>query len=445
MYSRLDPTIFSDEFSYFFFLFGPRFDAVIPLYAEALKKSLGGQWKSIVVYSTHPAKAFVKENFLIINQNGDEIEKTVGGPVVALQEYEDLNHEFATSSEIFEIISQLKKKQKKVVIVSFTTAFLDFNDQDIFVVGPDKNLAKRFDSKIAQFSLFQELDLPRNKATIFGSQSDVLAAGIKILPCYITAAFSSGGNESGLIYSEKMLKKFFSRLRNINADGAFLVSNIFEGLVLAPNVNALVTAKGKTEIVAITDQILRGNRYLGNIFPSIALPHHRDKIIEATHLIGDHLAEQGFRGLFGLDFLINQKGDLVIVDLNPRRQGGYACNVLALKSIGIDLVDAEVRTALGEDVTLGLPKNGMVLSYAWAHSKVKPGDPGQRVQEERQSGNISEIFIAGSGQYEATFPVCGSIFIDGYTGYAVVTGATRDEVWKKLSECVSELIVATLL
>ncbi len=445
MYSNLQSSIFNDEYSYFFVLLGPRFDATIPIIAEVLGQTLGGVWKPIVVYSSRPAEAFLKENYLIINEAGEDIESTVHEPVVALQEYEDLNEEFASSPEVWSLISQLKKKQKKVVIFPFTTSFLEIDDSDVFVVGPERHLAKHFDSKIAQFSLFQELDLPRNKAVAFASQSDVLAVGQKILPCYITAAFSSGGSESGLIYSDKMLKKFFSRLRNINSGGAFLVSDIFEGLVLAPNVNALVTADGRTEIVVITDQILRGNRYLGNIFPSLMSSHHKDKIVEVTMKIGDFLAKQGYRGLFGLDFLINEKDDLAIVDLNPRRQGGYACNVLALQSIGVNLVEAEVRTALGQNVQLGLPSDGATFKYAWAHSKVKPGDPGQRVREERQNGDLAEIFASGSGLYEATFSVNRSIFIEGYTGYCAVTGNDRSTVSRRIQETVSNLLATTLI
>ncbi|OFY30541.1 MAG: hypothetical protein A2X09_16440 [Bacteroidetes bacterium GWF2_43_11] len=430
MQIHLEPTIFSNEFSYFFVLFGPRFDATIPLIAKALEKAFGGKWKPIVVYSSKPAEAFLKENYLVINYDGDEIEAIVRGPVVALQEYEDLNDEFATSPEVWGIIGKLKKKQKKVVIIPFTTSFLEIDDPDVFVVGPDRHLAKRYDNKVTHFALFQELDLPRNRAMIFASQSDVLAAGTKILPCYITAAFSSGGSESGLIYSEKMLKKIFSRLRNVNASGAFLVSDIFEGLLLAPNVNALVTADGRTEIAVITDQILRGNRYLGNIYPSICESHHRDKIVEITIRIGDYIAKQGYRGLFGLDFLINDKGDLVVVDLNPRRQGGYSCNVLALQSIGIDLIETEVKTALGQDITLGLPRDGALFSYAWAHSKVKPSDPGQRIKNEYQKGNFENIFFSVPSDYEATFSINGSIFIDGYTGYVAMTGQDRTKLLK---------------
>lgn len=445
MHSFLEPSILSNEFSYFFVLFGPRFDATVPLIAKALSKSLGGQWKPIVVYSSEPAAAFVKENYLIINQNGEDIENTINEKVVALQEYEDLNEEFVASTEVQELINQLKKKQNKVVIVPFTTSFLEINDPDVLVIGPDRNLAKHYDNKVTHFSLFEKLDLPRNQSTIFASQADVLAAGSKIFPCYITAAFSSGGNESGLIYSEKMLQKFFSRLRTVNSDGAFLVSKIFEGLTLAPNINALVTASGKTEIVMITDQILRGNHYLGNVYPSICQPIHREKIVEVTLRIGDYLAKQGYSGLFGLDFLINEHGDLAVVDLNPRRQGGYACNALALASIGVDLIDAEVRTALGEEVTLGLPTDGANLTYAWAHSKVKPSDPGLRLRQEIQSGDLAEIFTATPGQYQATFPILKSIFIEGYTGYAVVTDKNRTSALSKLQEIVNDLLAKTLL
>ena len=65
MYSNLQSSIFNDEYSYFFVLLGPRFDATIPIIAEVLGQTLGGVWKPIVVYSSRPAEAFLKENYLL--------------------------------------------------------------------------------------------------------------------------------------------------------------------------------------------------------------------------------------------------------------------------------------------------------------------------------------------------------------------------------------------
>jgi hypothetical protein len=173
--------------------------------------------------------------------------------------------------------------------------------------------------------------------------------------------------------------------------------------------------------------------------------HHKNQIIEVTQKIGTYLAKEGYRGLFGLDFLLNIEGELVVVDLNPRRQGGYGCNLLALNSLGIDLFELELKTTLREETPLNLPVDGANIPYVWAHSKVKPSDPGQCVRDERQFGDLETIFTSPSGQYGATFSTKGSVFIDGYTGYAAVTGQDRKQVVKELEDNISELLSTTLL
>ena len=76
---------------------------------------------------------------------------------------------------------------------------------------------------------------------------------------------------------------------------------------------------------------------MGNIYPSEASPTHQKEMHCIAETIGRNLNEQGYVGMFGLDFLINVAGKLVVVDLNPRHQGGDACREMALRTKGINL------------------------------------------------------------------------------------------------------------
>lgn len=229
---QLDKDIYANQIHYFFSLLGPRFDSVNTSMARSLEKKFGGIWKPISVYSAHPGKAFIKDNFIVLNNRASGIEKTLKEHVIYLQEYEDLNREFQHSHLVQEIIENLLHKQKSIFVYPFTTAFLEETDAHFSIIGPDPKIATYFDEKIHQYLLFQELNLPRIHAQIFESSDELLNKIDSILPCYISASYSSGGNESGFIYSKEMLQIFLGRLRTINAVGRFLVAGTFKSKAL---------------------------------------------------------------------------------------------------------------------------------------------------------------------------------------------------------------------
>jgi len=287
---RLEKDILTNKTRYFFSLLGPRFEAMNELMADSLSRHFGQKYKPIYIFSSHPNKQFAKENYIVLNEQAYAIEKDLKEDVVYLQEYEDLNEEFLSSPFIKKLSNQLFKKQGQIPLYSFTTSFLKVKGSHWLVIGPSPTIATHYDNKIKHYELFEKLNLPRNKARIFKNKDDLLKKN-HTFPGYITASYTSGGNESGLIYSKKMLENFLASLRNINAKDGFLVADIFEHIATMPNVNAVVTGKNKTNILVISDQIMRGNRYLGNIYPSSISLKHIKQIKQITKKIGDYLSK----------------------------------------------------------------------------------------------------------------------------------------------------------
>lgn len=197
-------------------------------------------------------------------------------------------------------------------------------------------------------------------------------------------------------------------------------------------------------MLVVSDQILRGNRYLGNVYPSVASDKHREQIIDITKRLGDHLSRQGYRGLFGCDFLINKGGDIVVVDLNPRRQGGYVCNALALKSVGVDLLELELVCALDKNNNLKINYEKIQYPKAWAHSKIMPYESGQFITRELKDGDMQRAFLEGQGEYDALFYEKGLLFIDGYIGYTVAVGSKREVLYEQVVSSADKLLDTSL-
>lgn len=428
----LDDDIYTNKIEYFFSLHGPRFEYMNNSMAASLSKRFGKEFRPIRILNAWPSQQYDTGNYVILNKKSYKLAKDLGKPVVYLPDYEDVNVEFTQNKTIQSIASKLLKKQKTVYVYPFTTSFLDLPPDIFTVLGPDSKLAKKYDDKVNQVRLFEQLDLPRNNARVYKSEEALLANEAGIIPCYLSAAYTSGGNESSLIYDSEMLHEFLARLRPVNKRSHFLVADIFEDLVLAPNVNALVTEQGNTYILVIADQILQGNRYLGNLYPSIAEVKHLKQIQDTTKILGEHLAKEGYKGLFGCDFLINRKGNLVAVDLNPRHQGGYACNGLALQQKNISLTDIELATYEGEEVTISQKELDKDLDFAWSHSKLVPAEKGQIIYNEYLLNDIEKPFQTIGESFVAEFYKQGSVFIEGYIGYQVQTAKDRSELEPKM-------------
>jgi predicted ATP-grasp superfamily ATP-dependent carboligase len=430
-----DHDIFSNDKEYFFTLHGPRFEYMNNAMAESLGQKYGKEFRPIRILNAWPSKAYDKANYIILNKRGYKLANELKKKVVFLPDYEDVNAEFSDDPFIKSIAKKLLEKQKTVFVYPFTTAFLEVAKPDFSVLGPNNELAKNLDNKINQLKLFNKLGLPCNKARIFNSKEDLLKHEYEIVPSYISAAYTSGGNESGLIYSPEMLHEFLAKLRPINETNKFIVSDIFEDIVLAPNVNAVITSDEKVAILVLSDQILQGNRYLGNIYPSKVSEDNRTEIYNITKQIGKYLASQGYRGLFGCDFLINGNGQLVVVDLNPRHQGGYTCNGLMLAAKGISLTDLELSVLLDEEVQIPQAQLDKKLGFAWSHSKIIPAEKGQEILNEYHKGSIEEPFSSIGESFVSEFYKKGSVFIEGYTGYQVHTAKERSSLlgaeWQK--------------
>jgi hypothetical protein len=214
MDTHLDKDVYTNKIEYFFSLHGPRFEYMNKSMASSLSKRFGKEFRPISIFNAWPSKNYSNGNYIILNKKGYKLAEELNKSVVYLPDYEDVNVEFAQSMFIKEVAMKLLEKQQTVYVYPFTTSFLDL-PQDVFtVLGPDSKLAKKYDNKVCQTELFEALDLPRNKTKIYEDEVSLLEKESEIIPCYLSAAYTSGGNESGLIYDSDMLREFLANTKS---------------------------------------------------------------------------------------------------------------------------------------------------------------------------------------------------------------------------------------
>jgi predicted ATP-grasp superfamily ATP-dependent carboligase len=420
---RLNKEIFRDNKEYFLTTMTDRFEYANILWANTLRKKYRKEFKPIFIQNCKQNRFFTKENYIIVNKIIDLERKKLGKhDIIYLEEYEDLNKEISESKTIKLLVDRLLKKQGRLFILDFTSSFLNFRNSKIVILGPDPKIVTKLDNKIEHIKIFKKLNVPRNKVKIYKSLDKIEKAP---LPFYISAAYTSGGYESGPINNKKDMNKFKERLRKINKANPFIVARLIKDISTSPNTNAIVYGAGKTEVICVTDQILRGNRYLGNIYPSKASPKNKNKMIKVTKKIGNYLSRLGFRGVFGLDFIIDSKGNLYTVDLNPRRQGGYMCNLLMSKKI--DITELELKVVLREKVG-NFTYEDFLASFSWAHSKVKPHSENKVLLKAFKYGDFKRPFNKIGETFRCVFYPAGYLVVSGNCGYIILSGKSLKEV-----------------
>jgi len=433
---ELDENIFSDEYEYFFCFLFDRFEYMNELWTKELEKRFNKKFKPIWILSAKQNDFFRKENYIIINKKLKEIKSKLNNQdIVYLQDYEDLNKEFSESKEIKEIINKLIEKQDRVFILGFTSSCLEIYNPNVKILGPRSDIATKFDNKIRHIKLFNWLQVPRNNTRVYSTIEEIKEK--EKYPFFISASYTSGGHESSVIHTEQGLDIFYSRLRSVNKKNEFLVADLIENIKISPNVNAMVCGEKDTRIICISDQILRGTEYLGNIYPSKASEKHKQNIIKTTKIIGNYLASLGFLGIFGLDFIIDFKGKLYTVDLNPRRQGGYLTNVLMSKKINIP--EIELKLALNEEV----PKfdyDDFQVNFSWGHSKIRPYYQNMEINDCFKEGSPLRPFEEIGSIFKCIFYPKKSLLIEGNGGYFILTGENYKKVKDKLIKEVEVIL-----
>ncbi len=140
----------------------------------------------------------------------------------------------------------------------------------------------------------------------------------------LQAAFGDSGHTTWFISNESEFKKYADEIvaepeikimKRVNVRGSAIEACATkEGTIVGPLM---------TELVGFPELTPYKGGWCGNeIFPSAFTQEIRDQARDMTFKFGEALREEGYRGYFELDFLIDQDdGELYLGELNPRVTG----------------------------------------------------------------------------------------------------------------------------
>lgn len=394
-----------------------RFQHVNAVLQKVIEKRLGEKVEPFYIFQNMPANHLRPENFCVVNRAliGKDFNKQIIGA-----EHEDLNIDLGNSESFLKIIEEIGKGQDEIFMIGFTSSFLNLNNPKIIYIGPSSEIASRYDNKLNQFRFFDSLGLKNTNCRAYDNVDDLKKN--EAFPFYISLMYSSGGCASKAIFNLSELDAFIEKWGNL-CRGGLLVTDYIQNVEFFPNATAIVSGSGKSEHLITTEQILVDNHYIGNIYPCRADKNTKKTIKEMMIKIGKALSADGYRGLFGCDFMV--KGSEVFIhDLNPRRQGGYG--ILHAVLGNSKLIESEVNACLGVG-KCPIKERDFKQKYSWGHTKVGCPD-GSRMVSEVYDENILKPFRKIGLEFFISFYPKDATVSGTFPGYYVKTGKSYEDV-----------------
>jgi len=227
-----------------------------------------------------------------------------------------------------EALIEKESQGKKPAVVFFKpSAKIDFvlSQKDWLKVGNPVSLNKTWEDKVNFYRLAQQLKLPLppGEVKIITAADFTLLAEKWGLPFLVQFPRGWAGKSSFLIRKAEDLEKVLGSEQRLARISSFL-----QGKTLINN--ACVLANGQIIVSPPGWQITGQNPLTtnplatcGREWKNNVVRKTREEIYRITQKIGREMFSQGYRGFFGLDFLLSSEDKLYLLECNPRLTASF--------------------------------------------------------------------------------------------------------------------------
>jgi len=190
----------------------------------------------------------------------------------------------------------------------------------VSVLGPGKEAAHRLNSKIFQRLMIKD-HIPLPEGFIADGLEELLDMTGALWKkwkdgIFVTEEYSAAGANSIVAQSAGDISKKFLK-KNETYLATRFIPHDFD-----PTVLGVVANEDQVYIAGVADQrIEHGTRFTGSTFPSVLEKKIVSKLIHYTRIAGKLLAKEGYKGIFGCDYIVDKDKNIYFVEINARKQG----------------------------------------------------------------------------------------------------------------------------
>lgn len=190
----------------------------------------------------------------------------------------------------------------------------------VTLIGPCPSVAHKLNDKTYQY-IHLPSAIPKVDFKICHGSDQVEALTDALWPkwkdgIFITEKYSAAGINSWVAYGPQDVSP---RLKPSEQD--YLITRYMPH-EYDPTVLGVVAGEERVYIAGVADQrIENGNRFTGSTFPSVLPDNCIDALCDHTRTIGRWMGGQGYRGIFGCDYIVDPHGEIYFLEINARKQG----------------------------------------------------------------------------------------------------------------------------
>jgi len=217
------------------------------------------------------------------------------------------------------------------------------HERGVRLIGTDCDAIERAENRDAFEKLLEDLEIPQPK----GQAVTSVVAGVRAAreigyPVLVRPSFVLGGRAMQIVGKEEEMHEYLRNAVEIDEDKPVLVDKYIRGREV--EVDAI--CDGETVFVpGIMELVERTGVHSGDsisVYPPRSLPEEVKKtILTYARKLGMGI---GIRGLFNIQFIVDEKNDVYIIEVNPRSSRTVP---FLSKATGYSLADMATLVSLG--------------------------------------------------------------------------------------------------
>ncbi len=261
-------------------------------------------------------------NVMVVNPLVEEFSRSLGRKASCRVPTRIFLSSVSNNRRVQGLVQMLLDRQKKLYIYMYESLPEMNFDQlpGVSIIGPDSKISERLNSKIFQYNACKRF-LPMVDYRTCDGLDELLKTTNKLWPkwtegIFVSEEYSAGGLKSIVAHNpDDILKKFEDKRQN------YLISRYIPH-DSDPTVLGVVANENDIYIAGIADQFIEHDtRFVGSVFPTVLEKTLATQLEQYTRKVGQWLAMEGFRGIFGCDYLVDAQGRIFFIEVNARKQG----------------------------------------------------------------------------------------------------------------------------
>ncbi len=214
------------------------------------------------------------------------------------------------------------------------------------LIGTDNAAIERAENRDSFEKIMEQLDIPQpNGQAVTNIEAGVKAASEIGYPVLVRPSYVLGGRAMRIVSNEEALRRYLKEAVQIDEDQPVLVDKYIQGKEL--EVDAVCDG---TDVFCpgIMEHVERTGIHSGDsisVYPTFSVSQKaKDTILDYTRRLGLGI---GIVGLFNIQFIVDEKDDVYVIEVNPRSSRTVP---FISKATGWSLADIATLVILGKSL-----------------------------------------------------------------------------------------------